>query len=156
MKAEVRAGAQPTHRRERDTARTVSQENQEVMRSMYAAFSRIAEGGDVAAYVTGHYDPDCEYQPVEEIDPIHDHDALVRWNERWFEAWEQFGADVDEIIEANDVMVVAITVHGRGGESGMEISQRVFHVSEVRNGRIVRMREYLERDQALEAAGLRE
>jgi ketosteroid isomerase-like protein len=52
------------------------------------------------------------------------------------------------------MVVTAITVHGRGRESGLSISQRLFQVLEVRGDRILRVREYLSRDQALEAAGL--
>jgi ketosteroid isomerase-like protein len=37
----------------------------------------------------------------------------------------------------------------------MEISQRLFDVFDLRAGRVVRVREYLEPDQAFEAAGLR-
>jgi len=126
----------------------------EVVRSMYAEFSEIAEGRDIVSFVASYFDPDCEYQPVEEIDAIRGHDALVRWHQRWFEAWEEFRADVDEIIDAGEVVFAAITVHGRGGGSGMEITQLFFHVIEVRSSMILRMREYLERDPALEAAGL--
>ena len=36
----------------------------------------------------------------------------------------------------------------------MEISQRLFDVFEIRDGRVMRIREYLDRDEALEAAGL--
>jgi hypothetical protein len=36
----------------------------------------------------------------------------------------------------------------------MEISQRLFDVHELRDGKVVRIREYLTREQALEAAGL--
>ncbi len=39
--------------------------------------------------------------------------------------------------------------------SGMEISQRLFDVFELRDGRVLRIREYLDPEQALEAAGLR-
>ena len=81
---------------------------------------------------------------------------MVRWHERWFEAWDEFRANPDEIIEAQDIVVTGVTVHARAGKSGMEITDRFFHVFEFRNDKILRIREYLERDQALEAVGLRE
>jgi ketosteroid isomerase-like protein len=133
----------------------MSQESIEVVRGMYADFSELAEGdGDVAAHVTGHFDHDCEYQPIEETGTIRGHDGLVRWYERWLEAWVCSKDQVDEVIDAGDMVVTAITVHGRGRESGLSISQRLFQVLEVRGDKILRVREYLSRDQALEAAGL--
>ncbi len=134
-----------------------SEENVEALRSLYAAFSELATGGDVTAYVIAHYTPDCEYQPVEEQETIRGHDALVRWNERWLEGWDEFRVGVDEYIEAGDgTVVAAFTAHGRGAESGMEINQRFLHVFDLREGKVRRVREYLDRSAALEAAGLRE
>jgi hypothetical protein len=45
-------------------------------------------------------------------------------------------------------------VHGRGRRSGMEISQRLFDVFELREGKVLRVTEYLDREGALQAAGL--
>jgi ketosteroid isomerase-like protein len=133
----------------------MSPEDAALVRSLYAAFSGLAEGGDVASYVTAHYDPECEYQPVEEEATVRGHDALVRWNERWFEAWNEFHADVEEMVEAGDgVIVTGLVASGRGTGSGMPVEQRIFHVLELREGKVLRISEYLERDQALAAAGL--
>ena len=134
----------------------MSQENVEVVRSMYRSFNTLAAGGDIEAYVREMWDPDCEYQPVEEQEPIRGHEALVRWHERWFEAWSEFHADVDELIPREQVVMAAINVRGVGAESSTEVSQRMFNVCECRNGKILRMQEYLERDDALEAVGLSE
>ena len=68
------------------------------------------------------------------------------------DAWDE----VDEIVGAGDLVVAAVKVHGRGRLSGMEISQRLFDVFELDAGRVLRISEYLEPDQALEAAGLGE
>jgi len=78
----------------------------------------------------------------------------VGWHERWFDAWETFHAAPDEVIAVDDVVFATVSVRGRGDESGTEVDQRFFHVTEVRNGRIGRIREYLERGEALAAAGL--
>jgi len=74
----------------------------------------------------------------------------------WFEAWREFGAEIDELQDEGDVVLAVVNVSGQGEESGMDIAQRVFHVFELPNGRILRMREFLERAEALEAAGLRD
>jgi hypothetical protein len=66
----------------------IAQESAAIVRSVYAAFSRLARSGEIAAYVATHFHFDCEYRPVEEASPIHGHDALGRWIARWLEAWE--------------------------------------------------------------------
>jgi ketosteroid isomerase-like protein len=82
---------------------------------------------------------------------------LIGWAERWFEAWSSYSEEVEEIIaDGGEIVVAAISINGRGRTSGVEISQRFFHVFEMREGRILRMREYLNRAEALEAAGLSE
>ena len=135
----------------------MSQENVELVRATYAAFSGLAEGGDITSHVKTFYAPDCEYHPVEEEEAIRGHDALVAWNQRWFEAWDEFQVDVDELIEAGEgVIVAAITLHGHGAGSGVQVDQRFFHVFELRDGRVWRVREYTERAEALEAVGLSE
>ena len=140
----------------RDAALAVSPGNAATVRSMYAAFSRLAQNGGIASYVAEYFDPDCEYQPVEETGAICGHDPLIRWNQRWLEAWADNWDEVDQTIENGEMVVAAIRVHGRGRKSGMEISQRLFDVFELRDGKIVRMKEYLAPHQALEAAGLSE
>jgi ketosteroid isomerase-like protein len=129
-------------------------ENAAIVRSLYAAFSRLAQNGEVAAYVVRHFDPACEYWPVEEVSPIRGHDPLTGWIERWLEAWDDAWDVVEEIVEDGEVVVAATMVFGRGRRSGMEISQRLFDVFELRNGKVLRVTEYLDREGALQAAGL--
>jgi ketosteroid isomerase-like protein len=134
----------------------MSQENVEIVRAQYVSFERVAEGGDVHSWVLGYFHPNCEYRPVEEVDAIRGHEALIEWTERWLEAWSSYSDQVEEIIDGGEIVVAAVTISGRGRTSDVEIGQRFFHVFEMRDGRILRLREYLDRDSALEAAGLRE
>jgi ketosteroid isomerase-like protein len=134
----------------------VSEENVAAARAMYAAFSDLARGADCSAYVAAHWDADGEYRPVEETATVRGHDALVQWTSRWMEAWQDFSDEIDEVIDVGGPVVAAVTVKGRGRESGMDISQRLFHVIEVRDGKILRLWEYLDREEALQAARLRE
>ena len=132
----------------------MSEENVEIVRAQYASFGQLAEGGEVRSYVLGYYDPKCEYRPVEEIDAIRGHEALIEYFERWLEAWSSYSDTVEEIIDGGEIVVAAISINGRGRTSGVEIRQRFFHVFEMHEGRIIRLREHLDRDSALEAAGL--
>jgi ketosteroid isomerase-like protein len=132
----------------------VSQENVEIVRSEYASFGQLAESGDVRSWVPVYFDSNCEYRPVEEIDAIRGHEALIEYFERWLGAWRSFRVEVEEIIDGGELVVAAVSTDGLGRTSGVEIRQRFFHVFEMHEGRILRMREYLDRDSALEAAGL--
>jgi ketosteroid isomerase-like protein len=134
----------------------MSEANVEVVRAHYAWLGLLAEGGEVREWALTYFDPNCEYWPVEEVDAVSGHDALIGWIERWLDAWSSYSEEVEEIIDGGEIVVAAISINGRGRTSGVEISQRFFHVIEMRDGRILRMREYLDRDQALEAAGLSE
>ncbi len=134
----------------------MSHENVEIVRAQYASFGQITEGGEVHSWVLGYFDPNCEYRPVEEVDAIRGHEALIEWTERWLEAWSSYNDQVEEIIDGGEIVVAAVSISGRGRTSGVEIRQRFFHVFEMREGRILRLREYLDRDSALEAAGLSE
>src|SRR3954451_7085339 len=129
--------------------------NVTTVKSVYADFSRLSKRGGIASYVATHFDTDCEYRPVEEGTPVRGHAALIRWLRRWLEAWDDAWDEIDELYEADETVVTAIRTHGRGRKSGLEISQRLFDVFELRSGRVVRVTEYLEPGEALAAAGLR-
>jgi ketosteroid isomerase-like protein len=133
---------------------SISRENAAIVRSLYAAFNGLVKGGPIDSYVTTHFHADCEYWPVEEAATIRGHRAITGWVERWLEAWEDAWDEILEVIASGRMVVTAIRVHGRGRKSGMEISQKLYDVHELRGGKVTRIREYLTREQALEAAGL--
>jgi ketosteroid isomerase-like protein len=128
------------------------QANADVVRAMYAAFSELAEGADVETYVSTYFDPACEYHPVEEDEPIRGHDELIGWNRRWFDAWDALRAHAAELTEVEGAVIARVEVEGRGSASGTPVAQSFFHVIELRDGRIGRMREYLDEREALAAA----
>ena len=133
----------------------MAQSGVELLRAMYPAFASLAQGADVVAYVRAFYDPEVEYHPVDEAGFVRGHDELISWNSRWFEAWTRFDVHIDEIVETDGKFVTGITVLGRGRESDVDISQRIFHVCELRDGKILRMHEYVDRDEALSSAAHR-
>lgn len=123
------------------------------VRAMYAAFGELADDGDIETYVDTHWDSACEYHPVEETGVIRGTDEMVRWHHRWFEAWDTLTAHVEELFEGDNAIVARIRLEGRGDTSGTAVSQRFFHVIETRDGRILRMREFLDEAEAFRAAG---
>jgi ketosteroid isomerase-like protein len=67
----------------------------------------------------------------------------------WMQAHQYI--DVDD-----DCLVVEITFGGRARHTGIPVELHPFHVLRLRNGKFVRWQVFLDRDQALEAAGVKE
>jgi uncharacterized protein len=62
----------------------------------------------------------------------------------------------EDFVDAGDSVVVSVHVHGRGRASGATVDYRFASVVTVKDGKILRGENYLEMDEALEAAGLEE
>jgi ketosteroid isomerase-like protein len=62
----------------------------------------------------------------------------------------------EEFIDGGDYVVACVRLHGRGRASGASYDEHEVHVFRLRDGKIVELREYREKDEALRAAGLAE
>jgi ketosteroid isomerase-like protein len=74
----------------------------------------------------------------------------------WLEAWESYYIETEEFIDAGDEVVCLVRVHGQTARDGVSVEHRPAAVWSVRDDKIVRVRFYLERNAAFEAAGLPE
>jgi ketosteroid isomerase-like protein len=84
-------------------------------------------------------------------------DGFRRWVENVDEVWERLEPELEEIIDGDDHVVTAVRMSGRGRGSGAEVDMRVFQVWQFREGKLLRLTGgYRDRDEALEAAGLRD
>jgi ketosteroid isomerase-like protein len=126
------------------------QENVQVVRGIWDAYSR----GDFDQ-IRALSDPDVTMITVEE-GSLHGIEAVRRNHERWWEAWESHETTVEEVIGVGDRVFVMARFRGRGRASGVEVEGSHFEVYTVRNRKVVRVEEFMERGEALEAAGLRE
>jgi ketosteroid isomerase-like protein len=70
--------------------------------------------------------------------------------------YEHLKTEVVEVLDLGERVVVVFIVSGRGRGSGIEDGQELAQVVTVRQGKIVVIRDYLSRAEALEAVGLRE
>ena len=70
-----------------------------------------------------------------------------------WEHWESIEMSPEEIVEAEEELVVFVHVRLRG-RNGIELEVRGPHVQTWRDGRLVRYRLFQERDEALAAVGL--
>jgi ketosteroid isomerase-like protein len=129
----------------------MSQENVEIVREFYESIRR----GDYAEALAC-LAPDVDYRVLQE-GPARGPDAVEAMWERWESEWEEGGEAVaEEFIDAGDQIVATVLESGRGRGSGIEVDARVFKVFTFRSGKVVRMVEFIERADALKAAGLSE
>jgi ketosteroid isomerase-like protein len=133
----------------------MSEENVELVRSVYTAWNR----GDRATAL-GFADPEIVIDASRRVFNPTTYVGL-EGARRLFadmdEVWEQFHTELDELLDADDRVVVIGRLIGTGKASGVEVEQPVAGVWTVRDGRIVRGElGYTDRREALEAAGLRE
>jgi|SRR5918995_1647692 ketosteroid isomerase-like protein len=134
----------------------MSQENVEIIRAAIDAATRGDWEGalkDVA--------PDVELDTTEPqvggagVRPGFDASRKALLN--YWETFEDFHAEIEEVIHADKEQVVArVRDSGRLSGSDSEISNRFFEVWTFREGKIVRVSIHTDRNRALEAAGLSE
>jgi ketosteroid isomerase-like protein len=142
----------------------MSEQNVEIVRRGYGAFDRSVELVRAERFEEWEAMPEWElYDPdvvLEELAEIPDSDTYegIAGLKRWFRA----GAETFESIQweprgfTTHGPHVLVDVHGRfrGAGSGVDVEQDLTHLFTLRSGRILRIRGFLDRAKALEAAGL--
>ena len=98
-------------------------------------------------------DPAIVWNPIEEL-PTQGHEAVRASLADWKAEWEDYEVMPEEFVDGGDHVVVTVRLRGRGRGSGVQIDARFYDVYTLRDGRIVRMDQFSERSEALEAAGL--
>ncbi len=76
--------------------------------------------------------------------------------ERWLDGFDEYGFEVQRIIDCGDDVLVFAREEGRGAASGARVSAEIYQVLTIRDGKVLRFREFYDKARALEAAGLEE
>jgi ketosteroid isomerase-like protein len=124
----------------------MSRESVEIVRTFLSA--------DVDEALT-YADPEIVWNPIEEL-PTQGHDAVRASLARWKAEWDDYKLMPEEFVDRGDHVVVTVHLRGRGRGSGIEIDARFYDLFTLRDGKIVRMDQFSERSQALEAVELGE
>jgi ketosteroid isomerase-like protein len=122
----------------------MSQENVEIVRRFLAA-----DVDEAMPYA----DPGIVWNPIEEL-PTQGHEAVRASLDHWKAEWEDYEVVPEEFVDIGDQVVVTVRLRGRGRGSGVQIDARFYDVYTLRDGKIVRMDQFTDRSEALEAAGL--
>lgn len=133
----------------------MSDENVDVVRASFEAWRR--GGLDAAA---GFWDPKIDWRPMEgapdDFGVMHGIEAVRAYMQDWIDMFDDVRLEAEELIDAGDHVVAVQRGSGRAKISGVPGELRYAVVYTVRDGKIVRAREYADREQALQAAGMRE
>ena len=132
----------------------MSQENVEIVRNRYARYNAGERVPDL-----GFWHKDAEYHAARE-DPdsaIHSGiDAIRRQFERWNEAYPDLKVEPLEAKGKGDRVFLWVRFTGHGAASGVPMEMELAHVYTMRDGKAAHVVEYMNRNDALEAAGLSE
>ena len=151
-------GARRSHRllSLRDTARAMSQENVELLHRGSDAFNRR----DLDAYLA-LTDEDVELIPravaMEGGDHYHGHDGVRRWWKDLFDVFPDFTTEVVEARDVGDGLTLTLLrqrAHGAGSDTPTD--ETIWNICRWRHGKVVWLRTFNTRTEALEAVGLSE
>jgi ketosteroid isomerase-like protein len=87
--------------------------------------------------------------------PIIGRDAMRAYLADWYEMFDGFEVAVEDLIDAGEGLVLTVyRISGQAKASGVPVETTLATVWTIRDGKIVRGREYLATDEALKAVGL--
>jgi ketosteroid isomerase-like protein len=134
----------------------MSQENVEIVRGAYEALDRH----DIEQFLS-YFAPEMEVDFSDSVGPFRavyrGHAELKTLWEAFFEAWDNILWEVDELRDLGEGRVLSTTdVIARGHGSGIPTTQHRAVIWEIRDGQIRRVKFFPDKQDALEAAGLRE
>ena len=137
----------------------MSEENVDRFLEATEVFNRIA-GGDAASVpdYLRFVDPGVRFEPQQTAlqGSYIGHEGVLKWFTDLADAYELGSGRVEytRVRDAGDQVVAIGTLHLRGKTSGIETEVPVAVVASLRDGLITEFRDYGDKDQALEAAGL--
>jgi ketosteroid isomerase-like protein len=135
----------------------MSQENVEIAARWYEVATSKAELLAGMPRTMEFCHPEVEWSAPEDGTTYRGRDGVRQRLEEWLESFDDYRFEVQRIVDCgdDDVLVVGREV-GTGAMSGAEVHGVDYELLTIRNGLIVRIREFNDEGDALEAAGLSE
>ena len=134
----------------------MSQENVELVRSVYAAYN---EGDWEGARDVYHPDVIWDlstYEGWPGTTEFSGPDAVIDWLRDWASIYSNYYSRIDQIFDSGDQVVVLARQGGRERASAELVEMDWAQIISFRDGRIVRVQNYSDSAKALDAAGLSE
>jgi ketosteroid isomerase-like protein len=137
---------------EADPGRAGDSENVALIREFTEAFNRR----DVD-HMISRLDPEVElheWPTAPGAGSYRGHEGVRRAFDSWFEVWAWMQIEIVDIVAVEDRVMVTLHQRAKGKGSEVEVEIGSFNVYTVREGKVVRIELYIEREPALAAAGL--
>ena len=140
----------------------MSQENVEIVRRLFdyppEQLQTLIRHGSA---VSGHpwlslWHPECVLEELAEVPDsaaYHGREGVMRYFQQAGESWDDVRYTPTEILDGSDGVLAATDMWARS-KAGVEVQMRVYQVFRLRDGMIVYVTGYTDREQALEAVGL--
>ena len=136
----------------------MSQENVEAVRKLFTAIQGV-DADNVEHRldsVREVFDPEVEWVAVPHSllasEEYRGYDGIRRFWTQFISAWDEYGIQVDELIDAGDQVVAVMRLNGR--TNALEVDEARSSLLTFRDGRILRIEPFASKAEALEAAGL--
>jgi ketosteroid isomerase-like protein len=130
----------------------MSQENVEIVRQGYEHYNRTGEPD------FGAFDPEVQWisDPRTGQDQIRGRDKLIEFFADRASMFSEMRIEVERTWDWDDQVLAFVRVAGSGSASGAGFEIRIAHLWTLLDGKLIRCQGFGNRDEALEAAGLRE
>jgi ketosteroid isomerase-like protein len=139
-----------------DTGEAMSQENVDVIRQGWDAWLR----GDLPRLFR-NFDPEIVWDTSHFHDwpepAYHGIEGVERFLNEWLNVWDDYEVGVEDVMAVPDGRVVTLVrQRGKGRSSGLAMDMQMAQIATLRDGKVTRLDNYEDRDEALEAVGLGE
>jgi ketosteroid isomerase-like protein len=138
----------------------MSQENVDFVKGLYEGVEAMDKEQLLAALpelIAQTCDPEIEWiEDPKRADSrtYRGHDGVLESWQSWLDGFDQYGAELDRIIDAGDRVFVSAREEGRGAISGVTVGDAIYQVLTFRDGKLLRYQEFYDEADAREAAGL--
>ena len=133
----------------------MSQQNVEIFRRVLDTVGELSSGPDGLIALA---DPEIEWRsffaallPTGEY---HGHDGLREYVKDLSEAWEDLRVELDDALDAGEIVVGIGRIHFRGRSGGVESDSEAGWMMKFRDGKVVQFRAFRDPVAALETVGL--
>ena len=131
----------------------MSQENVEIVRRAYEALER-----DGLEALLDFFDPEIRWEvrpDLPDADTYQGHDGIRQLLGSFDEVLDESWYSPQEFLDSGDQVLVVLRWGGRGRGSGVAVEEREeTWIFTLRDGKVLRVKEYVSKNEALEAAGL--
>ena len=133
----------------------MSQENVEIVQRIYAGWA-ARDPQTVTLLdplIEVHPDPRSAWPGIEPV--YHGHEGIGRYLSSIYEAFAEYRAEPEDVLDAGERVVVLAVERARGKQSGTPVQIRhTAHVWTMHDGLAIRLNVNWDREDALKAAGL--